>query len=352
MVLVGSSSSGNRSSGAQRGLNEYNPAIDSSKSLAERRTRRTIVKPKRYRDELPAALLPVTTRERQSYCTRSTIFGLSRRFTGELAPLHDPEEHVLLQHLYTAVTTPDNDAPASESASLYPYPNYSSFILGDWYWNGGIQKTQESFQMLIKIMSEQKFVLDDIRATNWKRVNETLETGHDKKWKDKTKNWSTACLTIPIPFHRLSNNPGVYEHTVATFHYRSLVTIIREKLENPVHHKHFHHEPYNLLWKSHSWKPGHQSVRIHGELYMSESFLNAHRELQESPREHGCELPRIIAALMFWSDATHLTSFGSAMLWPLYLFFGNDSKYRRSKPSNHLGEHVAFFEPVRHRLFI
>ena len=30
---------------------------------------------------------------------------------------------------------------------------------------------------------------------------------------------------------------------------------------------------------------------------------------------------------MYSSDATHLTMFGNAKLWPLYQFFGNDTKY-------------------------
>jgi hypothetical protein len=49
---------------------------------------------------------------------------------------------------------------------------------------------------------------------------------------------------------------------------------------------------------------------------------------------------------MFASDATMLASFGDAKLWPLYLFFANDSKYQRGKPSLKLGEQVAYFEKV------
>jgi hypothetical protein len=51
---------------------------------------------------------------------------------------------------------------------------------------------------------------------------------------------------------------------------------------------------------------------------------------------------------MFASDATMLASFGTAKLWPLYLCFGNDSKYRRAKPSENLFEQVAYFEKVQH----
>ena len=50
--------------------------------------------------------------------------------------------------------------------------------------------------------------------------------------------------------------------------------------------------------------------------------------------------------LMFLSNLTHLTAFGDVKLWPLYLLFGNDSKYLRCKPRSHLCEHVAYFIKV------
>ena len=74
--------------------------------------------------------------------------------------------------------------------------------------------------------------------------------------------------------------------------------------------------------------------------------MDAHRELQDSPGEPDCNLPKVVVAMMFWSDATHLTSFGDAKLWPSYLHFGNESKYRRCKPSSHLCNHVAYFQAV------
>ncbi|KAJ8581094.1 hypothetical protein M405DRAFT_926351, partial [Rhizopogon salebrosus TDB-379] len=105
----------------------------------------------------------------------------------------------------------------------------------------------------------------------------------------------------------------------------------------------FHYEPYQLRWA-----PPHldAEVSIYGDLYTSPTFHEAHSELQESPREPGCDLPRVVAGLMFWSDTTQLTSFGNAKLWPTYMYFGNESKYRRCKPSCNLSNHVAYFETL------
>ena len=122
------------------------------------------------------------------------------------------------------------------------------------------------------------------------------------------------------------------------------MSIIREKVLDPAHHKFFHYEPYEL-----HWHPPHGShdIRVHGELFTSKAFLEAHLDLQESLPEPGCNLPRRIVALMFWSDAMQLTTFGDAKLWPVYVFFGNESKYERGQPSTHLCIHGAYLQAVR-----
>ena len=58
-------------------------------------------------------------------------------------------------------------------------------------------------------------------------------------------------------------------------------------------------------------------------------------------------IENVIAAIMLWSDSTHLASFGSASLWPIYLFFGNQSKYERCRPTSHASHHIAYLPEVR-----
>ena len=70
-----------------------------------------------------------------------------------------------------------------------------------------------------------------------------------------------------------------------------------------------------------------QEQCLYDELYTSDAWNEAHDALQKQRCNDGCKLERVIAGLMFWSDATHLTQFGSASTWPVYLFFGNQSKY-------------------------
>nr|GAT45954.1 predicted protein [Mycena chlorophos] len=73
-------------------------------------------------------------------------------------------------------------------------------------------------------------------------------------------------------------------------------------------------------------------------------MLRAHCKIIEGMTEP--HLETVVAALMFWSDATHLANFGTASLWPLYLFFGNHSKFLRGKPTARAGYHQAYFPSV------
>jgi hypothetical protein len=57
-------------------------------------------------------------------------------------------------------------------------------------------------------------------------------------------------------------------------------------------------------------------------------------------------LEQVIAGLMFWSDATHLAQFGNASAWPVYLFFGNQSKYAHACPTTNACYPIAFISSV------
>jgi hypothetical protein len=286
--------------------------------------------------------------------TLRNIFGLLREFFAEHLPAKDPDELASLADLCNMPVI--SSAADSESAhatppvplpsTCYPYPNESSFLLGDWFWNGGVQKSKKDFKDLVDIITHPRFKPDDIRHTRWKNIDDVLGSNEaeDEQWIDVMgAGWNTAQVKISVPFHRRTPNPGPKQYIGANLYYRSLVDVIKEKLQNPQDFERFHLEPYQLIWK-----PPHydQEVNVHGELYTSRAFLDAHRELQASSGEPGCDLPRVVVALMFWSDSTQLTSFGNAKLWPVYLFFGNESKYRRCKPSCNLCNHVAYFEDV------
>jgi hypothetical protein len=119
--------------------------------------------------------------------------------------------------------------------------------------------------------------------------------------------------------------------------------VVKEKIMHLSSHPHLHFEPYELFWQpTETSKP----VKVYGELYTSEAFIEAHHDLQESPGELGCDLLRVVVGLMFASDGTQLNAFSTAKLWLVYLAMGNESKDRQSKPSCQAFEHVAYLETV------
>jgi len=73
---------------------------------------------------------------------------------------------------------------------------------------------------------------------------------------------------------------------------------------------------------------GNGKERVFSEMYDSDVLWEEHNKVQRAPTDDlTCKQKKVIAALMFWSDATQLASFGTAKLWPIYMLFGNLSKY-------------------------
>jgi len=88
---------------------------------------------------------------------------------------------------------------------------------------------------------------------------------------------------------------------------------------------------------------GKGNERIFSEMYDSDIFWEEHKKVQRAPTDDlACKWEKVIAALMFWSDATHLATFGTVKLWPIYLHFGNLSKYVRCQPNSGATKHVAY----------
>jgi hypothetical protein len=100
--------------------------------------------------------------------------------------------------------------------------------------------------------------------------------------------------------------------------------------------------PFQQLWNV---SDGH-TVNVYSEAYSSPAFLEAHKEINSLPHDPDDDLERVVASLMMWSDVTHLASFGDASLWPVYLLFGNQSKYTQGKPTASTCHHVAYIPTV------
>lgn len=157
--------------------------------------------------------------------------------------------------------------------------------------------------------------------------------------------WTTTPLKISVP----SKNAPPTDFTVDGFIHRSVTSIIKHVFTSASAQSAgpFHYVPYREYWNP-TGKPEEPEQRIYGELYTSEAWNEAHEDIQKQklPDGHGEGLERVVAALMFWSDATHLATFGQAKLWPIYELFGNQSKYIRCRPTARSSHHLAYLPSV------
>ncbi|KAG6913347.1 hypothetical protein DXG01_007535, partial [Tephrocybe rancida] len=217
--------------------------------------------------------------ETAPFTTPENVFGLFRCY--ETLPTHDPENSTSLESL-SNLKKQKEDLRAFPYA---PYPNRTAFQFGQWYWNEGSQKSQESFHSLMKIIESKDFNPDDIRGINWTKINNQLGLNDwdDDEWNDADAGWRTSSIAIQIPFHRFTLTKGAREFVVKNFYRRPLVSVIREKLAlKKEDMRHFHLEPFDLMWRKGGVK---DPVRLYGEIYTSPSFAEAHRALQLSPPE-------------------------------------------------------------------
>ncbi|KAF8219029.1 hypothetical protein L208DRAFT_1557851 [Tricholoma matsutake] len=81
-------------------------------------------------------------------------FGLFWQYHATRFPDHDPNENITCDDLMVA--SPDTFS-GNPTDSYHPYLNQSLFLLGEWYWNGRLKKTQSGFQDLIKIVGHPTF---------------------------------------------------------------------------------------------------------------------------------------------------------------------------------------------------
>lgn len=135
------------------------------------------------------------------------------------------------------------------------------------------------------------------------------------------------------------------EFSVGGMVYRDPVEVIANELMDPDSFENLHIKPFEEWWKP---GEGDEPVRVYSEVYTSDAMLEAERDLQvilktTSPGPH---LETFVVSVLLYSDSTHLTSFGSTSLWPVYLFISNLSKYTRSKPTSFSAHHIAYLPTV------
>lgn len=232
----------------------------------------------------------------------------------------------------------------------HPFPNMTVYRLLNWMSSGSTRKSEAEVSRLVHdVLLAEDFSVNNLQGFSMRKQLNLLDTPEKNLVNGDTpsaavrfpEGWTETDLTIQVP-SRMADRPGGHPFKVPGFHYRSLVGAIYEAFSD-AQAKAFHLWPFRRLWTDPN--NGH-TYRIYDELYTYDAWLQAHDDLQKQPKEPDCVLERVIAGLMFSSDATQLANFGNASAWPLYLFFGNLSKYARAKPDSGACHLIGFLPSV------
>lgn len=157
--------------------------------------------------------------------------------------------------------------------------------------------------------------------------------------------WQETSVKILVPDgqpHLSPAQPPVPIFAVPGLLHRSITEIIKTVWTSPDSSA-FQYVLFYEFWTRSKSGVDEQN---YSELYTSEVFNEVYADLQKQLPEPGCLLECIICGIMLYSNSTHLTSFGNTSLWPLYLFFGNESKYVRACPSMGSCHHIAYIPKV------
>ncbi|KAG1807649.1 uncharacterized protein BJ212DRAFT_1224868, partial [Suillus subaureus] len=278
----------------------------------------------------------------KSLQTAFNVFGLCRLYPRQ--PSFEPDRLIssslLSNSCLTIANVHDAQMPEQSPKPPYLFPNMTIYCLMTWMNSSSHQKSETEVACLVKdVIQAEDFNPSDLDGFSVKRSLHSLD-GRGKVTATFLDNWLETDIILDIPT-KLKDDPST-SFSIPGFHYRPLIGVIHSVFTD-IQASAFHLCPFKCLWKDPL--DNHQE-HVFDELYTSDSWLDAQDDLQRQPREPGCSLERVIAGLMFFSNATHLANFGTAKAWPLYLYFGNLTKYARSAPKSGACHLVGFFPSV------
>ncbi|GJE92524.1 hypothetical protein PsYK624_086780 [Phanerochaete sordida] len=337
-------------------------------------------------EELPNPADPAASppEPRVTFETEPNGFGVFRRYYKQ--PERDPELQLSSDGLCNSptITSPPsnpavgNNGPAhgfgraavaavTDAAHRWfaPFLNASVFRLLHWCYSGSNIKSAAELNRLVNdVLLADDFCLDDLRGGfSVQREEERLDAldqpkkpansshGTSPAAPSLTDGWREGKVKLRVPKEKFKHacEAAAPEMEVDGLYYRPLLEVIRAAYEDPSAAE-FEFTPYELHHRDEDDETDRTAgsstatERLYTEAYTADAILEENARIQSLPRVEGDDddIPYTVAPLMFWSDSTHLANFGTASLWPIYLFFGSLSKYVRCKPTSFAAHHLAY----------
>ena len=156
-----------------------------------------------------------------------------------------------------------------------------------------------------------------LERLGWCVARENQQSNAAEKKSPFIDSFQTTDIDIEAPLGVKDIQPGTF--TVPGLLYQNLTAVIQAVFSSPLA-SHFHFSPFKLFHRSSNGKKG----QVFSKLYNSDIFITEYNNVQHAPllpNELDCRWKKVVAALMFWSDSTHLADFGTTKLWPIYLLY-------------------------------
>ncbi|KAJ3551292.1 hypothetical protein NM688_g4788 [Phlebia brevispora] len=354
-------------------------------------------------DAFPASTMASTEQAVSDSChytySKPDETGLYRCYRN--VPSRDPEASVSLDELCEGPTFAVSRAQAAPWWSVFgrtrqslksavenvfaPFLNATTFQLMSWFYSGSSVKSLGELDRLVHDV----LLADDFNVTHLHGFSAARESQRLDDWVDEDDDvrghnaapfsagdgWHSSSVKIRVPCegvkHRTEDDAPEFE--VPGVYFRRFVDVIRSTFQSAAA-LNFHLVPFRLFATPPTMRqpdapglhfdtpplrtapdaslepkeiefPHGEAERVYTELYNSEEANREYERIQEAQAKANVTQPQletVIAFIMLWSDSTHLAQFGNASLWPLYAYFGGQSKYVRCKPSEFAAHHMAY----------
>ncbi|RXW11688.1 hypothetical protein EST38_g14167 [Candolleomyces aberdarensis] len=312
-----------------------------------------------YRDLLPSSQIIVAADgfndSSTPFKTRSDDFGQFRVYpAGRLT--YSPDALFTLGHFsdgagLQAERFPGPPPPDDDNSGSLPAGNDFIDLFGDggstglllhWHYSPTtpILSKARTDSLVKDVILHPRFRAEDFKGFTMDKALEALDkheiTGINNA--PPNNHWQSQSVQILVPCDRVSHTSedAAPKYTVSNIQIRPIMETIRTAFVEPIS-EFFHLAGYE------SWvdTPG-GPARQYDEIYTSDAFLEEQARLTEQVRAQGSDQEVVVAALLLGSDSTRLSKIGTQTLWPIYLYFGNLSKYACAKPSTFSAHHIAY----------
>jgi len=275
---------------------------------------------------------PPIPSQRVIITTMRDHFGLYRQYMHSL-PSFNPDSLTSVAQLSDSLTfirSPDsllaqpwwsgleNSIQSAHTNYFTPFLNATTFRLMRWFYSGSTTKSLAELDHLVNevILAEdfdrahlQEFraLKENHRLDNYQGNNADIRSSFST-----SDSWKQTSVKIRIPADGVQHvsEDEAPEFDVPGLFYRRPLEVIKAAFRESTAEQ-FHLTPFETFYQP---SDGVTVEKIYGEVYNSSAMLEEHEKIRSQPHEGNCALETVVAAVMLWSDSTHLASFGTASL--------------------------------------